>query len=248
MNILIADDEPLARERIRSLVAEIGSPWRVVDEVGDGLAVVERCAVGDIDLILLDIRMPGLDGLEAAASLLDLKRPPAVIFTTAYSECALDAFEHHAVDYLLKPVRRERLKEALNKARNLSRVQLKSLTESRARELENQSVCVRYRGELRRIDLAEILFFRAEAKYVVVRHLEGEALLEESLKSLEQRFSDRFIRIHRNALINLDFMAGMKKDEEGQYVVELKDQQGVSLEVSRRHLPAVRQWLRGSKT
>ena len=244
MNILIADDEPLARERLRSLVTEIGSPWTVVDEVSDGRRVLERCGKGDVDLVLLDIRMPDMDGLEAASRLLDLDQPPAVIFTTAYSECALDAFDYHAVDYLLKPIRRDRLEQALERTGSLSRIQLKSLTERRSRELASQSICVRFRGELQRIEAERILFFRAESKYVTVFHRDGESLVEESLKSLEQRFADIFIRIHRNALVNVDYLAALRKDSEGQYCVELRDSEHC-IEVSRRHLAAVRQWLRG---
>ncbi len=245
MNILIADDEPLARERMRALLHEIGQPWTVLDEVADGQAVIDRCHRGDIDMVVLDIRMPGMDGLEAASALLEMDRPPAVIFTTAYSECALQAFDHHAVDYLLKPVRRVRLERALSRAQNLSRVQLKALTESRSRELASQSVCVRFRGELQRIEIAQVHFLRAESKYVLVRHDRGESLLEESLKSLERRFPDHFIRIHRNALINLDYLAGLRREAGGQYCAELRDSEEC-LEVSRRHLAAVRQWLKGS--
>lgn len=241
MRILIADDEPLARARLRALIEEIGPPWQVVAEAADGASVLNRCAAGDLDLVLLDIRMPGLDGMAAAARLKQLAQPPVVIFITAYADGALDAFDQQAVDYLLKPVRRQRLEKALEKARGLSRVQIKAL-EARRPEPGQPGICVRQRGELHRIPLEEVLFFRAEDKYVVVRHRHGEALLEDSLKALEQRYAERFLRVHRNALINLDYLQALRRDAEGRPCVSLRgcDQ---CLEVSRRLLPALRQRL-----
>lgn len=243
MKILIADDEPLARARLRSLLADLGMAESVVAEASDGRGVVESCRGGEVDLVLLDIRMPGMDGMAAAQALLKLDQPPAVIFTTAYSESALDAFDHQAVDYLLKPVRLERLQQALAKARGLSRVQLQAIEERRDREMAGHSVCVRFRGELHRIDRDQILYLRAESKYVVVRYQDGEALLDESLRSLEQRFAGGFMRIHRNALINRDYLVGLRRDGEANPCVELRGLDEC-LEVSRRYLPMVRQWLR----
>ncbi|MBF0255424.1 MAG: response regulator transcription factor [Gammaproteobacteria bacterium] len=247
MRILIADDEPLARARLASLVAEIGPPWELVAELADGEAVLRRCGEGDIDLVLLDIRMPGLDGISAAARLQQLETPPVVIFTTAYSERALDAFDQQASDYLLKPIRKERLQKSLDRALGLSRVQRQSLQLAPLPVLPvlEDAVCVRLRGELLRIELADIYFFRAEDKYVVVRHRGGEALLEDSLKVLEQRFGQGFLRIHRNALVNLAFLAGLKKDRAGHPCALLKECDQC-LEVSRRLLPNVRQWLKGA--
>jgi two-component system response regulator AlgR len=244
MRILIADDEPLARGRLRALIAEIGPPWEVVDEVADGGEVVRRCERGDVDLVLLDIRMPGMDGMAAAARLLRLPQAPVVIFTTAYSESALDAFDQQALDYLLKPVRKQRLEKALDKAGSLSRVQRKVLEEAGG-ESGGEAVCVRLRGELLRIPLTEVFFFRAEDKYVLVRHRGGEALLEESLKSLEQRYAQGFLRIHRNALVNVSYISALKVDGDGHPCVLLRgcDQ---CLEVSRRLLPAVRHWVKGT--
>ena len=242
MRILIADDEPLARARLRSLIEEIGPPWQVVDEAADGASVLSRCAAGDLDLVLLDIRMPGMDGMAAAARLRQMEQPPVVIFTTAYADGALDAFDQQAVDYLLKPIRRQRLEKALEKARGLSRVQIKALDEEQKHAPANQGICVRQRGGLRRIPLQEILYFRAEDKYVVVYHRHGEALLEESLKSLEQHYAESFLRIHRNALINLACLESLTRDALGRPCVRLRgcDQ---CLEVSRRHLPTLRQRL-----
>ncbi|MEO5342874.1 MAG: LytTR family DNA-binding domain-containing protein [Gammaproteobacteria bacterium SHHR-1] len=242
MRILIADDEPLARERLGRLLQEIGPPWRLAAEVADGPAVLRRCAQGDIDLVLLDIRMPGLDGMQVAAQLRQLQPAPVVIFTTAYPERALDAFERQALDYLLKPIRRERLQQALDRAQALSRVQLRSLQQAKDRPTD--AICVRLRGELLRIEIDDVYFFRAEDKYVLVRHRDGEALLEDSLKTLEQRFGGRFLRIHRNALVNLSYLIGLKKDPAGYPCAALKGCDAC-LEISRRLLPQVRDWLRG---
>lgn len=241
MRILIADDEPLARQRLLSLVAEIGTPWQLVGEVGDGLALLERCSQGDVDLVLLDIRMPGLDGMAAAQRLQQLENPPVVIFTTAYSEQALEAFERQALDYLLKPIRLERLKQALDKALALSRVQQKTLASQPQESEKPQAIRVKIGNELMNWLLEEVLFFRAEDKYILVRHLQGEALIEDSLRNLEQAYPG-FLRIHRNTLLNPLHLRGIKRQQNGQFCALLKDAEDCP-EISRRHLPAVRQWL-----
>jgi two-component system response regulator AlgR len=241
MKILIVDDEAPARAHLRSLLEEIGSSYEVIGEAASGEEVLAACKSKPVDLVLLDIRMPGMDGLTAAARLSDAERPPAVIFTTAFDEHALDAFEKNAIDYLLKPVRRQRLEKALAKVETLTRPQLQILQELRS---EEPVVSASFRGGLLRIPLAEIYYFRAEQKYVVARYREGEALLEESLKSLEERFGDRFLRIHRNALAAKSLLAGLQKELDGRTLVSLKglDER---LEVSRRHLAGVRRFLRG---
>ncbi|MES9900377.1 MAG: LytTR family DNA-binding domain-containing protein [Sedimenticola sp.] len=242
MNILIADDELHARARLRSLIEEIGPPYRVVDEVITGIEVVAACDAQMIDLVLLDISMPGMDGLEAASHLAAQAAPPAVIFVTAYEEHALAAFEKSAVDYLLKPIRRERLEKALKKAQQLTRPQLKALEDLQQGESE-EYISVSFRGGLERIPVADVIFFLADQKYVTVRHSGGEALLEESLKSLEERLGDHFIRIHRNALVSRSRVTGVRRGEEGQSLVSLQGSD-LLLEVSRRHLPEVRHLLK----
>ncbi|MEJ1298780.1 MAG: LytTR family DNA-binding domain-containing protein [Candidatus Sedimenticola sp. (ex Thyasira tokunagai)] len=242
MNILIADDELHARARLRSLIEEIGPPYRVVGEVITGIEVVSACDAQMIDLVLLDISMPGMDGLEAASHLAAQAAPPAVIFVTAYEEHALAAFEKSAVDYLLKPIRRERLEKALKKAQQLTRPQLKALEDLQQGESE-EYISVSFRGGLERIPVADVIFFLAEQKYVTVRHGGGEALLEESLKSLEERLGDHFIRIHRNALVSRSRVTGVRRGEEGQSLVSLQGSD-LLLEVSRRHLPEVRRLLK----
>ena len=250
MNILIVDDESLARQRLNRLVQELGPPYRVVGEAPSGEQTLSMCSELEVDLVLLDIRMPGMDGMEAAARLVTAENPPAVIFTTAYEQHALEAFEHSAVGYLLKPIRRSQLEAALERARVPTRPQLETLgrlKEGASAELEaaptRSHVCAIYRGALRSIPIEEIRYFRAEEKYVLARHGDGELLLEESLKSLEQDFGTRLLRIHRNALVAKAYLAALEKDLEGRYRVLLRGMDE-SLEVSRRHLPALRSWFR----
>jgi two-component system, LytTR family, response regulator AlgR len=246
MRILIVDDEAPARARLHALVDELGSPYRVAGEAADGVEALERCGQGDVDLVLLDIRMPRLDGLDCATGLAALPAAPAVIFVTAYDRHALEAFDRNAVDYLLKPVRRERLQRALERAASLTRPQLRALEGLRGEAGEGAAefITIRVRGGLHRIPLDEILYFQADQKYVTLRHLHGEELLEESLKGLEGRYRDRLLRIHRNALVAKRFLRGLERGGEHQYFARLEGCEA-RLEVSRRHLAEVRDWLEG---
>ncbi len=229
MRVLIADDEAPARARLASLLAELGPPWQVVAQAGDGDTVIACCAGGDVDVVLLDIRMPGTHGLAAAQYLAGLSRPPAVIFTTAYDQHALAAFEADATDYLLKPIRKDRLLRALQKAQ---------AAVASTPPTDGDALTESTRGGLRRIPLGQVLYLQADSKYVRVRHDGGEALIEDSLVSIEERFPERFLRIHRGTLIAPQRLSGLHKGEAGMEVALL----GVSerLPVSRRHLPAVR--------
>lgn len=240
MRVLIADDEAPARERLRRLLGEIGAPWRLVGEAADGADALALCRAQPIDVALLDIRMPRLDGLQCAAALQALPTPPAVIFVTAFDEHALAAFDAHAVDYLLKPIRRDRLESAMLRAKVLTRAQLTALAEAQP---EREYVVATYRGGVRRIPVEEVLYLRAEQKYVVARHLGGEALLEDSLRTLEERLGERFVRIHRNALVAREALIGLDRDASGSCFARLK---GIAdrLEVSRRHLPEIRALVR----
>ncbi len=245
MNILIADDESPARARLRALLHELTGDYRVVGEVGDGEAVVSHCAESPVDLVLMDIRMPLLSGLDAAARLGLMDTPPAVVFVTAYDQHAVEAFERGAIDYLVKPVRPERLHRALERARALTRPQLQVL-----RALENgisgkhrERICTSYRGGVECVDLDEVIYFRAEQKYVVVRHQGGRLLLEESLKTLEESYQEHFLRIHRNALVAQQRLVGIEKTPDGHSMARLNGCDDL-LEISRRHLPMVRAWLK----
>ena len=236
MKVLLVDDETLARERLRRLLAELPD-CEICGEAADGRAALDLYAQHQPDVVLMDIRMPGMDGLEAARHLAGLPDPPAVIFTTAFGDHALEAFEACAVDYLLKPIRSERLAAALGNARRLTRAQAARL-ETASGGARNH-ICVRVRGNLHLLPVNDIRFFRADNKYVTVRTGDAEYLIEESLKTLEDEFGARFLRIHRNALVAADFIAGLEKDAEGQCLVVLG---GIDerLEVSRRHQPEVR--------
>lgn len=236
MKILIADDEKLARERLRGLVTEL-SLGEVVAEADNGKMVLQQTEQLQPDVILLDIHMPGMNGLETASHLDQLDNPPAVIFTTAYDEYALQAFETHAVDYLLKPVRRERLSKAIKSVKRLSQAQLAGLQQTATH------ISARDHSGIKLVPVEDILYFQAADKYITVYYDTGSVLIEEPLKSLEERLSELFIRIHRNALVAKRLLIALEKDKEGHFYVRL---QGVGdvLEVSRRHVADVRQLLK----
>lgn len=243
MDVLIADDEPLARERLAALLAEIGG-HRVVAQVGDGRAAIDACTGPSTppDVVLMDIEMPEMDGLEAARHLATLDPAPAVVFCTAYDEHALAAFEAAAVDYLLKPVRAERLALALRRAeerRAGRRTVPAAVVPGRAR----RHLAARMRGSLRLIPVGDIRYLQADEKYVVVHHARGQDLVEDSLKSLETEFAGRFLRIHRNCLVAREQVAELRRNPEGVVHAVLRDG-GSVLEVSRRCLPALRDELK----
>jgi two-component system response regulator AlgR len=238
MKILIIDDEQLARERLRQVIAELGVASAII-EGSNGAQALDICQSEQPDIVLLDIRMPGMDGIEAAKHIMKLDTPPAIIFTTAYDQYALSAFDTHAVDYLLKPIRKERLQEALESAKRLTKVQMESLNVSGQGQPQRKNISARLGGELRLIPVEDIRYFLAEHKYVTVRYGEGTVLIEESLRSLEDEFTGIFLRIHRNALVAMKDIVSLEKDRSGGHRISLRDIED-SLEVSRRHLPNVR--------
>ncbi|MEK8020203.1 MAG: LytTR family DNA-binding domain-containing protein [Candidatus Parabeggiatoa sp.] len=242
MKILIVDDEPLARDRLRALINELGI-GEVVAEAGNGRDVLNITRVFEPEIILLDVRMPGIDGIQVAQQLatLELYPTPVVIFTTAYGEHALAAFEYQAVDYLLKPINKDRLEQALQRAYLFLQSQLTTppvQTKPRVRT----HISYYSRGELRVVPVKQIYYFLAQQKYVVLRWTKGEILISESLKNLEQEFTGQFIRVHRRALVAVSQMAGLMRTNERSYLI-LKDVPK-SLEVSRRHLQLVKQNLK----
>jgi two-component system response regulator AlgR len=244
-NILIVDDEAPARTRLRQLLADIDGefPHRIVGEAGDGVAALELLTHTPADIALIDIRMPRMDGIELAQQLAGLPQPPAIVFVTAYDEFALKAFDLAAVDYLLKPARAPRLLEALKKARRLAGGDFQTLAPAGRTRLR----VVERGNNVLLVPLADVLYLRAEQKYVTVRTAEREYLLEESLAHLEAEFAQRFVRIHRNCLIAVDAVAGVTREsdaesEESHWALTLK---GVPehLPVSRRQWPQVKERL-----
>lgn len=242
MKVLIVDDEAPARARLARLVEETEG-CELVGEAADGRSAVEMTAKTSPDVLLLDIRMPGMDGLEVARHVALAEPPPAVIFTTAYGDHALEAFETHAADYLLKPIRADRLAAALESATRHNRAQLAAAADNGGPRTQ---LCAYLGGELELVPVADVFYFRAEHKYVTVRHPRGELLIEESLKSLEEEFGDRFLRIHRNALVSPAAVGGLRSDA-GRHRVWFHDLEE-TLEVSRRHLPTVRRVLRQGRS
>jgi two-component system response regulator AlgR len=215
LRIMIVDDEAPARNRLRELLADCADsfPHQLVGEAANGREAVELISKTPADLLLLDIRMPEMDGIEVARHLLSLPQMPAVIFTTAYNLYAIQAFEVNAVDYLLKPVRSERLLAALQKARQ-NRPPAPAHLQKLARK-PRTCLSVQERGKIVLIPVNEIIYLKAEQKYVTIRTHEREYLLEEPLTNLEQEFMDNFIRIHRNCLVAKDSITGFEKVAEG---------------------------------
>jgi two-component system response regulator AlgR len=242
MRIVIADDEPLARQRLRDLLATL-SGIEVVGEAATGREACELANRLTPDALLLDIAMPVMDGIEAAQHIAHMESPPAVIFCTAYDEHALAAFEAGAIDYLLKPIRAERLGEALQRARRFSGEHLRALQQRLPRNTQRSHLCARLRGNLRLIPIDEVRYLQAEEKYVVVHHAHGEDLIEEPLKSLEIEFGERFLRIHRNCLVSREELIELRRGLDGQTRAKLRHVTDL-LEVSRRCLPTLRQRVR----
>jgi two-component system response regulator AlgR len=230
LKVLIVDDEPPARERLRSLLAEI-TDVEVAGEAQNGREALSRAHDLAPDVVLLDVRMPGMDGLEAARHLNVLEEPPAVIFTTAFDQYAVEAFEAHAVGYLLKPVRKEQLAAALIRAGRLTRAQLQRLAAGES--ARRSHIAARHREGLRLIPLEEVQYFLADQKYTTVKHLKGEDLIEDSLRLLESEFGSLFVRVHRNALVGVKHLERIERNPDGQYFVHLRGC-AAPLPVSRR--------------
>jgi two-component system response regulator AlgR len=242
--VLIVDDEAPARARLRDLLDEARAsfPLAVVEEAKTGREALDVLNREKVDVVLLDIRMPDMDGLEAARHMAGMAEPPAIIFTTAFDAYALKAFEVNAIDYLLKPIRLERLLTALKKTRATPPVSAAAL--QAAANQPRRHLSVHERGKIHLVPLADVLYLRAELKYVTVRTVEREYLVEESLTSLETEFSQQFVRIHRNCLVARNAIAGFERnaDEvESGWTVVVKGT-GEKLAVSRRQHHVVKQF------
>jgi two-component system response regulator AlgR len=248
VRLLIVDDEQPARDRLRRILEE-EDEYEVVGEAGTGLDAIAMSARLEPDAVLLDIRMPGLTGIETAHHLNSLERPPAVVFTTAYDEYAVEAFEARAIGYVLKPVRRKRVIAALQQAAKLTVNTLRDAATDANLSAPRQHVCARSHGELELIPIADIRCFCADQKYVRVEHENGAVLIDEPLKSLADEFVDRFVRIHRGALVAVDRIERVEKTPEGKSRVVLRGRSHVDdneMIISRRHVADVRRRLKES--
>lgn len=244
LRILIVDDEQPARERLQRLLSELGE-YELIGQAENATVALQLCQQLQPDVALLDVRMPGMSGIEVAQHLNSLNEPPAVIFTTAYEEYAVDAFEAEAIGYLLKPIRKEKLERALQHAVRLSTNRLQQLNSHQSAHTTRTHLCIK-RGEvLRLIPIQEIRYFIAEQKYITIHHVHGTDLIDESLKDLSVEFAEHFMRIHRNSLVAENAIASIERDTEGQYKIHLRDSAD-ALPVSRRHSAAVLKRLRGT--
>jgi len=251
MRVLIVDDEELARMRMRSLLADCAQPAvEVVGEAASAAEALHRLSGQDIDLVLLDIHMPGIDGLQLAGRLRELAQPPRVVFVTAHAEHALRAFEIDAVDYLTKPVRRPRLQEALVRA--AQRLGAANPPAAAPATAEQPVLVVSDRGRVRRIPVSEVLYLKAELKYVTLRTATHAYVLDDSLADLEQRLGDAVLRVHRNALVARAAVRNLERRPAGSEGAADGDGEGWAVQVnptlewlavSRRQLTQVRELL-----
>jgi two-component system response regulator AlgR len=244
LRVVVTDDEAPARNRLKDLLEDVSEmlPLELVGEAENGRKLLDLMEKQPVDVVLMDIRMPEMDGLETAQHLQKLDEPPHVIFTTAYDDYAVSAFELHAIDYLVKPIRLRRLHDALARTRSITRVSLDVLNEVAPDARTHLSV--QERGKVLLVPIADVRYLRAELKYVTIRTAEREILLEESLSRLEQEFADRFVRIHRNCLVAREYIEAFEKEAadgtEAHWVVRVRDVEE-TLPVSRRQQHIIRQ-------
>ncbi len=244
ITVIVADDETPARNRLRDLLNQI-TAVKLLGEARNGLELLAMATEKSPALVLIDIRMPQMDGIEAACHLQKLTSPPAIIFTTAFDSYAVKAFEMNALDYLLKPIRLERLQVALNKVSRLNRSQLEALGPLQG---ARSHFSVVERGRLQLVPVAEVIYLRAEQKYLTLRTKEREYLIEDSLTAIEQEFGGHFLRLHRNCLVAQDFIAGYERcrDHEGDHhYVALLREVPETIAVSRRQQHLLKERLHG---
>ena len=243
MEILIVDDEPLARQRLLRMIEKL-AVHHVVGEAENAETALTAIEEHDPDVVLLDVRMPGKDGLTLAREISQLDCPPAIIFCTAFDQYALDAFGTTAIGYLLKPIKSEQLEEALLKAQKLNKVQRAAAQQTPvANKATRTHISAKTRRGIELIPLEDVRYFVADHKYVTVFHRNGEHLLDETLKELEEEFAPRFIRIHRNALVSVKHIEAIERAAQGQHQVRLADTAQRPI-ISRRHVSDVKELLK----
>lgn len=248
LKTLIVDDEALARSRLRTLLRDCTSPAaEVTAEAAQGEEALAHLAAMDLDLVLLDVHMPGVDGIEVARALRSRPDAPAVVFVTAHASHAVTAFELEAVDYLTKPVRAERLQQALQKAERFLKERRASQP---AAEATPESVLIQDRGRAERVPLSEVLYLKSEYKYLTVRTATRSHILDGSLNDFEERYPNRFLRVHRNALVARSAIRALERYDDGEdadgWALRL-DSVPEPVAVSRRQLAAVREMLKESR-
>jgi two-component system response regulator AlgR len=247
LSVLIVDDEPLARMRLQALLEACPEPeCRVAGEAADGDAALAWLDQQACDVVMLDISMPGRDGLSVAEAIASRSAPPAIVFITAHAEHALKAFDLAATDYLTKPVRRERLQAALQRVAQRRGAAPAPAAAAPTAGPDEGVLTVTDRGRTLRLPFAEIVFLKAELKYVTLHTAQRQWVLDESLSDLEQRLGPRFLRIHRNALVALDAVRALERranDEDGAEGWAVQLSTGDWLSVSRRQVAVVRETL-----
>ena len=241
MHILIVDDEELARLRLRRLIEQLPD-CEIIGEASSGEEALAQIEELDPELVLLDVRMPGLNGMEVAKQLSEHPDPPAVIFCTAYDEYALQAFDTLAQGYIVKPVQLEQLAQLIEKTKKLTRVQSRQLQS--VREHQRQHISAKTRHGLELIPIDNVYCFIADQKYVTVMHQAGDTLVDDTLKELEEELGSGFVRIHRNALVSVAEIEALERDSVGHFSLRLKSS-GYQPQVSRRHVASVRELLEG---
>jgi two-component system response regulator AlgR len=244
LTVFIVDDETPARNRLKEKLADCAAqfPLQLVGEAANGQEALDKLAETPAEVVLMDIRMPQMDGIELAGHLNKLVQPPLIIFTTAYDAYAIQAFEQRAIDYLLKPIRLGRLFDALSRARDLVPIRTEVLRELTPEARSNLSA--HERGKVLLIPIDQVLYLRAELKYVTVRTVEREYLIEESLTALEKEYATRFVRIHRNCLVARDAIMGFEKGgDEGEsgWLMNVKGLEE-KLPISRRQMGIVKEY------
>ena len=242
MDVLVVDDEKIGRDRLQRMVEKIEG-YRVVGVAGNGEEGFDKMKELEPDIALLDIRMPGMDGIELARHALKLEKVPKVIFCSAYDDRAMDAYEAQAVSYLVKPAQADKLEAALNNARLLSRGALDNIRDEDAVSTGRKHISSKTRFGVELVPVSDVRYFQADHKYVTAFHTGGETLIDDTLKELEQEFEGRFVRVHRNALVSLKHIEGMERLSPGQYCLRM---QGIEQkpQVSRRHASELSKLLR----
>jgi len=241
MQVLVVDDEALARQRSMRMIENIDG-YDVVGEAANGEAALKAIQSLDPDVVLLDIRMPGDDGLVTARKIAQLSDPPAVLFCTAFNEYAVEAFETLAVGYLLKPLQKDQLIAALEKARKQNELHKAARSQDGNKSERRKNIAAKTRRGVELVPIEDIYCFVADQKYVTIMHGGGETLIDDTLKELEEEFEDVFVRVHRNALVAINEIEKLERMSSGQYELQLKTTAYRPV-VSRRHVASVRELL-----